>query len=50
MDWPGGESQQRQAASGALPPFPRIWIGYLLGVATLLAEMFAVALHPELAK
>ena len=33
-----------------MPPFPRIWIGYLLGVATLIAEMIAVALHPELAK
>lgn len=29
---------------------PRLWIGYLLGVATLAAEMVAVELHPELAK
>jgi hypothetical protein len=33
-----------------LPPLPRIWIGYLLGFATLIAEMVAVTLHPELAK
>jgi hypothetical protein len=50
MDWSGGESQEQQAQPRALPPFPRIWIGYLLGVATLIAEMIAVALHPELAK
>ena len=50
MDWSGGESQEQQAQREALPPFPRIWIGYLLGVATLIAEMIAVALHPELAK
>lgn len=50
MDWSGGESQEQQAQRDALPHFPRIWIGYLLGVATLIAEMIAVALHPELAK
>ncbi len=50
MDWSGGESQEQQAQPGALPPFPRIWIGYLLGVATLIAEMIAVTLHPELVK
>ena len=50
MDWSGGESQEQQAAPGTLPPFPRIWVGYLLGIATLIAEMIAVSLHPELAK
>jgi hypothetical protein len=50
MDWSGGKLPGQQAESGALPPFPRIWIGYLLGLATLIAEMIAVALHPELAK
>jgi len=50
MDWSGGELQEQQAEPGALPPFPRIWIGYLLGVATLIAEMVALTLHPELAK
>jgi len=49
MDWSGRESQQ-QAEPRALPPFPRIWIGYLLGLGTLIAEMIAVTLHPELAK
>ncbi len=50
MDWSGGESQEQHAKPEALPPFPRIWIGYLLGVATLIAEMIAVTLHPELVK
>lgn len=50
MDWSGGDSQGEQAQPEALPPFPRIWIGYLLGVATLIAEMVAITLHPELAK
>jgi hypothetical protein len=50
MDWSGGESQKQQLHPGALPPFPRIWVGYLLGIATLLAEMIALTLHPELAK
>jgi hypothetical protein len=50
MDWSGGESQGQQVRPTALPPFPRIWIGYLLGVATLITEMIAITLHPELAK
>jgi hypothetical protein len=50
MDWSGGESQQEQSQTAALPPLPRIWIGYFLGVATLIAEMVAISLHPELAK
>ena len=50
MDWSGGESQEQQSESKALPPLPRVWIGYLLGVATMIAEMIAVTLHPELAK
>ncbi len=48
MDWSGGESQEHQAEPGALPQFPKIWIGYLLGVATLIAEIVAFTLHPEL--
>ena len=50
MDWSGGQSQEQQAESKALAPLPRVWIGYLLGVATMIAEMIAVTLHPELAK
>lgn len=50
MDWSGGESGERQMAPEALPPFPRIWVGYLLGVATIITEIIAISLHPELAK
>jgi hypothetical protein len=50
MDWSGGESGQQQLQPEALPPFPRIWVGYLLGVATLVAEMIAITLHAQLAK
>ena len=50
MDWSGGESGEQQLQPEALPPFPRIWVGYLLGAATLIMEMIAITLHPELAK
>jgi hypothetical protein len=50
MDWQNGASQGQPAQSEALPPFPRIWVGYLLGVATVVAEMVAIVRHPELAK
>jgi hypothetical protein len=44
-----GESENQDAQPGALPPFPRIWIGYLLGLTALTTEIIAVTLHPELA-
>ncbi len=50
MDWSGGESQDHRLEPQPLPPFPRIWLGYLLGAATLITEIVAVSLHPELAK
>ena len=50
MDWSGAGSQGQQSQPQALPSFPRIWVGYLLGVATLITEIIAVTLHPELAK
>jgi hypothetical protein len=33
-----------------LPKLPLLWIGYLLGVVTIVAEFVALSLHPELAK
>ena len=33
-----------------LPRLPAIWVGYVLGIATIAAEFAAVELHPELAK
>jgi len=50
MGWSGQESPEQQVQSGTLPRFPRIWVGYLLGIATLIAEIVAVSLHPELIK
>jgi hypothetical protein len=44
------ESARPPAEPAAVPPLPMIWIGYLLGVATIIAEFVAVSLHPELAK
>src|SRR5438046_10032432 len=50
MDSSGGDSQGQPAQPQAPPRFPRIWVGYLLGAATIIAEMIAISLHPELAK
>lgn len=50
MDWSSGDSQGQAAEPHPRPRFPRIWVGYLLGVATVVAEMIAISLHPELAK
>lgn len=44
------DSPGRPAPLPAAPAFPRIWVGYLLGVATLVAEVVAISRHPELAK
>ena len=49
MDWSTGDSPEH-AERPLEPLYPRIWIGYLLGVVTLIAEMVTVSLHPELAK
>jgi len=38
------------AGTPALPSFPRIWIGYALAAATMVAEFIALGLHPELGK
>jgi hypothetical protein len=32
------------------PPFPRLWVGYALGLVTVFAEIVAVSLHPEIAR
>jgi hypothetical protein len=37
-------------AAGRPPQLPKIWIGYLLGIATFVAEMLALSLDPNLAK
>ncbi len=44
------QSQPATSDDAALPPLPQIWVGYLLGFATVIAETVAVSLHPELTK
>ena len=50
MEYSSGDHLARGALPGTMPPLPQVWIGYLLGVVTILAEIVAVGLHPELAK
>jgi hypothetical protein len=50
MSFPDTESPERSVLSANSPPLPLIWIGYLLGIATIIAEFVALSLHPELAK
>jgi hypothetical protein len=50
MEFLNSNNVPREAQPAALPPLPQVWIGYLLGVATFVAEIAAVELHPELAK
>lgn len=50
MDFPSSNPASEQVAQETLPPLPQLWIGYLLGFATIVAEFVAVSLHPELAK
>src|SRR5260221_5386550 len=49
MDFPGAESQAGPVRNGPLPALPKIWIGYVLGVITLISELVAISLHPEVA-
>jgi hypothetical protein len=44
------DSPQPGSSAASLPALPIVWIGYLLGVATIAAEFVALGLHPELAK
>jgi hypothetical protein len=44
------EVPQSRTPAAEPPKLPVIWIGYLLGIATIVAEFVAVGLHPELAK
>jgi len=43
-------SPQRSDPPAQPHALPQIWIGYLLGVATIIAEVVAVGLNPDLAK
>jgi hypothetical protein len=50
MDFSPGESSEDRTQPGNLPPLPQLWVGYLLGFATIIAEFVAVSLHPEMEK
>lgn len=44
-DLPEGRPQPHE-----LPPLPQLWVGYLIGLATIVAEFVYVSLNPEMAK
>ena len=50
MDSSRGELPERQRQTSETPRLPKIWVGYLLGLATSIAEIVAVKQHPELLK
>jgi hypothetical protein len=50
MTFSDADSPQPGSRQVALPHLPIIWIGYVLGVATIIAEYVAVSRHPELEK
>ena len=50
MDFSPGESSAEQTQPGNLPPLPQLWVGYLLGFSTVIAELVAASLNPEMAK
>jgi hypothetical protein len=50
MNSSDAESPERGSGTENPLQLPLIWIGYLLGIATIVAEFVALGLHPELAK
>ena len=44
----GPEIPQSQPAAITNVPWPKLWIGYLLALVTLIGEIVAVARHPEI--
>jgi hypothetical protein len=44
------DSREPGSHAAQLPRLPVLWIGYLLGVVTVIAELAALRLHPELAE
>src|ERR1700681_3181444 len=50
MNFPGTKPPEPSVGAAKLAQLPLIWIGYLLGIATIIAEFVALSLHPELAK
>ena len=50
MNFPGTKPPEPSVGAAKLAQLPLIWIGYLLGTATIIAEFVALSRHPELAK
>jgi hypothetical protein len=50
MEFSNGEGPAQHPGIDDIPRLPRLWIGYALGAVTLVAEIVAVSLHPEIAK
>lgn len=50
MESSSEEKPAQRLKLDGIPRFPRLWIGYALGTTTVLAEIVAVSLHPEIAK
>jgi len=49
MTSPDAETHAGPPIARPFPPLPKIWVGYIIGVATLIAEMVVVSQHPEAA-
>src|SRR5690242_2791642 len=49
-DFSPAASPPDQIQPGKLRPLPRLWVGYLRGFASLVAEFVAACRHPDLAK
>lgn len=47
MDFPAGEIPADQMQPAELPPLPRLWVGYLLALATIVGEFVDASLHPS---
>ncbi|GAC1672529.1 MAG: hypothetical protein PVS2B2_04920 [Candidatus Acidiferrum sp.] len=50
MEFSNREGSAQKPEIDDIPHLPRLWVGYVLGAATLIAEIVAVSLHPEIAK
>lgn len=50
MDILQADPHAKESQAQELPPLPQLWIGYVLGFATIIAEFIAASLHPEMAK
>ncbi|HXM99318.1 MAG TPA: hypothetical protein VN982_12665 [Candidatus Dormibacteraeota bacterium] len=50
MQFSGEEKPTRRLKLDEIPRLPRLWIGYVLGVITVIAEITAISQHPEITK